>query len=133
MTTFTRVLTAITLAAATTLGTIAGVGTAGADSSSPTIGDSIEYYFYSDVQVNEYVTWFNANNDMDDMTNPKLPRHSKKNDVYWAANRVTARSTYQLTGSSFQTSGYYASCSVYVNGVKTSTDTAYGHYAVAVC
>lgn len=111
----------------------AAAGSATADSELPTVGDRVQYTFYSDVKVNESIGWLDADNDSRSMSNVSLPTLSKNRKVRSGTISFTSRSTYQLTGASIQTSGYYAACKVRVNGVLVSEDSATGRYAVAIC
>ncbi|GAA2375122.1 MULTISPECIES: hypothetical protein [Gordonia] len=120
------------VAAAATACAIAA-GPAAADSADPTVGDTVRYVFFSDTQVNESLAWYDAYDDMQTMSRPSLPTRSKDRKTWSGSITVTSRSTYQFTGSSFQTSGHYAACRTYVNGVLVSEDSSTGRYAMAVC
>lgn len=124
-------LTVAAVAAAAALVPTAAVATA--SPSEPTAGDRVRYILYSDVQHNESANWFDADNDMDSFEQTRLPSYSRSSSKWSGTLNVVSRSTYQLTGSSFQTSGYYAGCAIYVNGTLVASDSATGRYAVAVC
>lgn len=118
--------------AAIIAGTVAA-GAATADAEFPTVGDRIQYVFYSDNKINEYAVWYDANNDMQDISNVSLPTRSKDGKRWSGSISLTSRSTYQLAGASIQTSGYFASCRTYVNGTLVAEDKSTGRYSVAVC
>lgn len=122
---------AVLIAATATATLSAGVATA--DSSNPTVGDSIVYAWWSDVSDNESSHWFDGDNDIASFTSTHLPTWKPRWQQYTGVQRVTSRSTTQLVGSSFQTGGYYAECFITVNGVQVAHDVATGRYAVAVC
>ncbi|WOC13587.1 hypothetical protein [Gordonia sp. MP11Mi] len=120
-------------ATAATAALVPAAANASASPSDPTVGDAVAYYFYSDHQVNESLTYFDADNDIQTMESPKLPSHSGEEGWYSGSLTLTSRSTYQLASSSIQTSGYRAACRVYVNGTLVASDSATGRYAVAAC
>lgn len=62
--------------AAIIAGTVAA-GAATADAEFPTVGDRIQYVFYSDNKINEYAVWYDANNDMQDISNVSFRRAAK--------------------------------------------------------
>lgn len=129
-----RISTRLAVAAVAATAVLApSAAAASASSSEPTAGDTVRYMYYSDYQYNESITYFDADNDIQTMENPKLPSYSSEKGWYSGSLTVTSRSTYQLASSSIQTSGYRAACRVYVNGTLISSDSATGRYAVAVC
>ncbi|MCF8570926.1 hypothetical protein L5G32_11680 [Gordonia sp. HY002] len=129
-----RISTRLAVAAVAVAAVLApSVAVASASSSEPTAGDTVRYTFYSDVQNNESTNWFDGDNDMDSFETTRLSGYSRSTTKWFGSKSVVSRSTYQLTGSSFQTSGYYAGCAIYVNGTLVSSDSATGRYAVAVC
>lgn len=127
-----KMIRGLVAASAVALGVVAGGGVAQASSSDPTAGDFVEYVFYSDVKYNGSSTWYDADNDQSSFDNTTMPKVNSSGHWY-GTQRFTSRSTYQMVAASIQTDGYYAACQVYVNGVLVGTDSARGHYAMAVC
>ena len=111
------------------------VAAAPADASpeSPTTGDRLLYIFESDVRENSGAYWFDANNEIDSLTEAVLPDYDADRGRWLGAIRVTSASTYQAANATFQTLGYYAACRVYVNNELVGQDWATGQYAVASC
>ena len=128
-----RPVIATAVASAAILAGTATAGTATADAESPTVGDRIQYVFYSDHKVNEYAVWYDANNDFQDISNVSLPTRSKDGKRWSGSISLTSRSTYQLAGASIQTSGYFAACRTYVNGTLVAEDKSTGRYSIATC
>jgi hypothetical protein len=115
------------------VGITLGAGAAAADSSNPTVGDTVRYVFCSDVQYNGSTNWYDGDNDMQGFTRTTLHSHYPNKGVWCGQQTITSRSTYQLAAASIQTDGRYARCAIYVNGVQKDFQSATGRYAVATC
>ncbi|MCF8611401.1 hypothetical protein L5G28_14730 [Gordonia sp. HY285] len=131
---FTRPVIRVCIAVtAATAALVPAAALASASPSDPTVGDTVRYVFYSDYQSNESLTYFDADNEIQTMENPTLPSDASEKGWHYGSLTLTSRSTYQLAGSSIQTSGYRAACRVYVNDTLVASDSASGRYAVAIC
>lgn len=128
-----RTALATSLAGAAVVASTVTAGSAAADTELPTVGDQIQYTFYSDVKTNESAVWFDADNDTQSLSRANLPARSKDGRTWSGRVSFTSRSTYQMTGASIQTGGYFAACRVSVNGTVVAEDSATGRYAMAVC
>lgn len=128
-----KTLTAAAAIVAAMIAALCAVAPATASPDEPTTGDRILYIFESDVHENEGAYWFDANNEIDSLTEAVLPDYDSARGRWLGAVRVTSASTYQSTTSTFQTSGHYAACRTYVNDTLVAQDWATGQYAVATC
>ncbi|GAA4383093.1 hypothetical protein [Tsukamurella soli] len=122
----------ITAIAVALLAGLCGAAPSYASTDDPTVGDTVVYTFYSDVPGGNGLTWFNADGDISQLESANLPRVAS-NGRYWGTESFTSRSTYQPVVGSIQTGGYFAGCTVSVDGTVIGTKTATGRFAIASC